>query len=341
MNAFEQTARSAAIEFRSGRCTIDLLAKAVFPLIKKISAAAAYKLRMDVADDLATSVWILFQTKGIKQWNEEKSIGAYLSSITRNEARALWNEQNQFAAPTFNSKGDEIDTVEEVIESASMDEQRSLTDVVGKNIAIGAIKEKLHYANKSKPEGSEGITKESEMKSTSTTMGGTSMQPFEAVAGPKMPKKKNEAKKTYSLNKDQQELTEIYQKLRDDNDMTQGTFATNLGIGSARLASYLYGRTSGVPEEIMDAARKLFNSPDHVKNRFDGKSMTSIIRSWAKKLGVKEDDDSRIAALIGINVSTVCRWRNNEARPSNIELIRYDEIVGITAEKLKKAEQAI
>lgn len=339
MNIFEQNARSATIAFRNGRCNLEDLAKATLPLINKLAAYAAYKLRMDVADDLAMSVWIAFQTKGVHQWGEDNSIGGYLSSITRNEARNIWNIQNQYAAPQLNEEGEEINTTEESADSASIDAQESLTDIVAKKIAIGAIKSKLNYASKDDLAVEDGLNKELEM--SSKPMGGMTMQTMEVVAPPVMPDKKGEGKKTYELSQDQQELTDIYHRLRDDNGMTQSLFAEKLRIGSARLASYLYGRTSGVPKDIMDDARALLKGPEHIKNHFDGKSMKSIIRSWAKKLGVDEKDDSKIAALVGINVSTICRWRNEETRPNNVELIRYTAIVDEVAARINKAVKSV
>ena len=153
-----------------------------------------------------------------------------------------------------------------------------------------------------------------------------------------LPKIKSKGeRKGYNLSKDQQELLDIYKKLHEDSGITQAVFAEKLNIGGARLASYLYGRTSGVPEPIIKAARLVAKSPDHVKSKFGGISMQEIMLKWARMLGMKTIIDAKIAPFIGVSISTVCRWRNGDSRPSNVELIRYDAAIRTIADRMNKA----
>jgi hypothetical protein len=147
---------------------------------------------------------------------------------------------------------------------------------------------------------------------------------------------KPSSKKPYLLNSDQRELTAIYKKLHYDNGWTQEVFAERLEIGSARLASYLYGRTAGVPLHIMEVARNIAGNQEHIKSKFDDLTMPEILEMWAKRLKLVTFDDAKLSLFIGVNVSTVCRWRTMETRPSNIELRRYDAIITEVAERLSK-----
>lgn len=334
MNQLEQNARTAAIKFRNNEIDSNALARAIYPLLKKISGYAAYNIRMDVEDDIFNSVWLAFQTKGILQWDESKSIGAYLSAIARNAAVMLWREEDPYAIAQINKEGEEVNTTEDVEYSASSSSaSNNPYDSVEKIIAIGAIREKLLYASRS--HGSEAINEqENDVKSQTTLMpgarAGTLLPPSEPQVKPKS------SRKAYVLNKDQAELAEIYRRMHEDNGMTQEDFAKKIDIGTARLASYLYGRTASVPEHIMDAARLLIKSPEHIESKFDKMEMPAILLKWAKALGMKTVDDAKLAPLIGVSVATVCRWRNKETRPSNVKLITYDAAVQALSERLNK-----
>ena len=239
MNALERAARDAALGFRGGSADLDFLARAVCPLIRKISSAVAYQIRMDVSEDVAASVWLAFQEKGVYQWDETRSIGAYLSVIARNVALLMLRQEQMYAVAQVDNDGEEIETTEESeLSVTSSHHSEDPYQSVEKIVAIGEIKQKLMYA----------------ANSNST---------WSPDSGIKIKVKAEQ--KSYTLGPQHQELTEIYKRLRGDSGMTQMNFAKNLNIGLARLSSYLYGRTASVPDYVMDAARLILRSPDHTK----------------------------------------------------------------------------
>lgn len=334
MNKLERTARLSAIDYRHGNVSVDALARSVFPLIRRIAAAAAYGMKMDIADDIAMSVWLAFQQKGIKQWDEGRSIGAYLSVIAKNVSITMYREQAPFAIAQTDNEGEEIETTEESVDSATfLRHSNDPYDTIEKTIAIGAIREKLRYASSSINGSNLEYPQENTMKTNTIMMPGVGVG---KVTIPQPVIKAKGERKGYLLSEAQSELAVIYKKLHDNSGMTQAVFAEKLDIGGARLASYLYGRTSSVPEYIMDSARALSKSPDHIKSKFEGLTMPEILKRWAKRLGLKEVDDAKLAPLIGVSISTVCRWRIGDTRPSNVELIRYDASISIVAERMNK-----
>lgn len=341
MNAFAQTeldVKTATILFRKGDISLDRLAIVLWPLICKVSSMAANRMKMDIADDIATSTWLAFQQKGVHQWDESNApLGAYLTVIARNLAILMYRDQMIYATANNDEEGENVDTTELVETSATFSQSSTdLSDEIDKAIAVGAIRKKLLYAGNDK-ETTNNKSDPQKMTPSDTFMPGVKIGKISQSAH-HIPFKK-EKNSTYNLDEKQSELANIYKKFHEETGMTQAIFAEKLNIGSARLASYLYGRTSSVPDHVMDIARELLESTGVTSSKFSDFTMHTILENWATTLGIESFDDAKIAPLIGVNISTVCRWRNNECRPSNIELIRYEAMVGITAERINKAAQ--
>ena len=130
------------------------------------------------------------------------------------------------------------------------------------------------------------------------------------------------------LSSDQKELVHIREVL----DLTLKDYAKELDIQQERLASYVYGKTRGVPEWVMDNARALLkageNDQKKLQGRFANKSMNEIVEDWKKSL---KANNEKLAAFFEVTVSTVERWERNETRPENSRLAEYDKQVKRTA----------
>ncbi len=141
-----------------------------------------------------------------------------------------------------------------------------------------------------------------------------------------------------ALSPEQRELIEI----RHTAGMSQAQFAEELAIGMPRLSSYEHGRTSGIPDWVMQAARALTShngmAQDSARKQYDGLEMPEILAQWATTLGIPYDDNRRLAALLGTSVPTLTRWKNRLTRPSLKSLRFHWEMV--EQARLKMAKQA-
>lgn len=120
------------------------------------------------------------------------------------------------------------------------------------------------------------------------------------------------------LSPEQQELADIINSLGYKHD----EFASDIGIGMSRLASYLYGRTATVPDDIMAKARELKKQAAPVVERWKkayDKPMVQIIGGWEVSLGMEagaKGNDDILAGILEVNPVTVYRWRKGDTEPS-------------------------
>jgi transcriptional regulator with XRE-family HTH domain len=139
------------------------------------------------------------------------------------------------------------------------------------------------------------------------------------------------------LTPEHEELKSIRQQL----GWTQQQFADELGMGLPCLASYEYGRTKGVPEQIINKARNLLeqeaSAAKRIKSKFDGRSMESILTEWSQILGLeakkeqeekegkKFNENRELSIATGASIPTIVRWKNGDTRPSVQGLLRYEK----------------
>ncbi len=146
---------------------------------------------------------------------------------------------------------------------------------------------------------------------------------------------------TRNLSSEQQELIAI----RKQCGLSQAQFAEEMGIGFPRLSSYEHGRTGGIPDWIMQAARALAQNQglaqEQTQKRFSGLEMPEILARWAERLDVPYEDNRRLAALLGTTVPTLTRWKNGLTRPRLQSLLFHEQMVEQARLKLSKQAECI
>jgi DNA-binding transcriptional regulator YiaG len=111
---------------------------------------------------------------------------------------------------------------------------------------------------------------------------------------------------------DQEELVNIRHQL----SYSQELFAKALGIGVPCLASYEYGRTSGVPENIMETAKRLLHEVGCTDaKKYEGVPMSEILAKWAEQLDIPYENDVALSKALTVSTATISRWKNNKTRP--------------------------
>jgi transcriptional regulator with XRE-family HTH domain len=324
----ENNAHLAIVDYRKNEITLDQLAAKMMPLIKRIATTTAYGIRMDIADDIMVSLWLKFQEVGIKQWDENRSIGAYLTTISRNKSFEIWKEQKPYTELKFDDNGNSINVLEEYKEAAIESAIRNDPAVnIDKKIAIEKIKEKLINSKKYKKENNEIIMINNNVQIE-----------VDADADEDNQIIKKPAKK-HDLSQDQLELADIHRALKKANGLTQAQLADQLNIGHPRLASYLSGRTYGVPEHIMKSARALVKKANIIPHKFEGLSINQILEQWSNILELKNEEENEIAILIGIEIETFNNWKNNINLPDENEINRLDKIVQLILKSIERSKK--
>lgn len=124
----------------------------------------------------------------------------------------------------------------------------------------------------------------------------------------------------------QQELSDIISALGYKHE----EFAADIGIGMSRLASYLYGRTTTVPDDIMVRARELMQQAAPVVERWKkayDKPLPEIIARWETALGLvngAKGNDDILAGILEVNPVTIYRWRKQDTTPQMHSIAKMD-----------------
>jgi DNA-binding XRE family transcriptional regulator len=142
------------------------------------------------------------------------------------------------------------------------------------------------------------------------------------------------------LSKENARLRDIRMKL----SLSQEDFADRLGIHTATLQSYEYGRTAVAPQSVMDRAEELFKEEAGlVKRNLSIKHvlMPELVKEWATMLNVAENDFTALSELIGVSKSTIHRWVHDGSRPNPRELARYIRKVKMLSAQIKASYKAI
>jgi DNA-binding transcriptional regulator YiaG/DNA-directed RNA polymerase specialized sigma24 family protein len=133
-------------------------------------------------------------------------------------------------------------------------------------------------------------------------------------------------------------------EIRTSLELSQEAFSSQLGIPTATLLSYEYGRTPNVPSHIMEKAEEIFERENSVAKRIKSQAerpMSEIIKEWAQMLQIDENDFRTIAEIVGVAKSTIHRWNDGEMRPRPRELNAYIRAVKIVAKRIKSGRKAI
>lgn len=320
----------ALLKFRGGQLSREALASTVYPLLKRLAKATAWKVRGVDADDLAQELWLTFDKSVLKNYEPGVALEPYLLVIARNTA--------------FQMRGKVRETAESDITDSSSPEQDDrrtpivtddgvLSDI-DRRIGILEIRRRLYNAAMNESEEGSKLAMHT-LRLPCVKEAATAMH--EKACLPVI-QKRPPAQRVLSA--DNQDLVDIRKGL----DMSQAEFADALGIGMPRLASYEYGRAA-IPDWVMKASRDLAdnngNTLDSARTQYDGIAMPEILAGWARELGVPYDNSLELATLLGASKATVTRWKNELIRPRLSALLRYEHMVKEAKKKLARQSELV
>lgn len=133
-------------------------------------------------------------------------------------------------------------------------------------------------------------------------------------------------------------------EIRKGLGMPQESFSSQLGIPTATLLSYEYGRTPNVPERILARAEEIYKRELSVAKRNQAQAtrpMKDIVNEWADMLKIDPNDYKTIAEIVGVAKSTIHRWVDGEMRPRPRELNGYIRAVKIVAKRIRAGSKVL
>ena len=323
-------AKEAFLAFKDKRIDESQFAVFIFPTLKRIAKIVGYRQDVD-PDDLASELWILTCTKLVEAFDpklnsacgvEPYLMGCAMRISSPNGVRNLRAPREEIYVSDCMSEFEHQFQNEdmELMNSISVTEsvpdpysESALADTYRK-IMLDEILLRLCDNQKSKScptkDISGQVTKELEYMMKSAVPGvRLVVQERQNIVLPMPPKRPPKAAK---LSPDQEELVNIRIQLCYSQDL----FAKALGIGVPCLASYEYGRTSGVPEQVIKTARELLEEVGCADAKeYENIPMNEILAKWAKQLGIAYEDDIALSKALTVSSATISRWKNNKTRP--------------------------
>lgn len=360
---------SAIIRYRSGEESINKVYAYAMPVFARLSRSAAFRMGIpEEGQEIAQELGLKFFQEIIHEYNPEYSIypflRTYAGNLARTHSRLKMLTPNATDLLSSNDADGESDPVRDygvLIAGLDGHEADDATESVISRLdraaALQKIGQSLYPPASSRPGG--GFRKDGTLraklpdvgffvqKSSEKPLRRPKVQRPPVVWSPATAESGGDTR-WESANADQIELRSIRLSL----GMSQPEFAGEIGIKVPRLSSYEYGKTIGVPEHIMEAARKLQKDAaarNALQALYGNKTMAEIFNGWAEQItealrasselapDVRVVADSYIARLLQVTETTIRRWRSNRARPSLNVINAHNESVSffVTQCKLK------
>jgi DNA-binding transcriptional regulator YiaG len=318
-------AKEAFLAFKDKRIDESQFAAFIFPTLQRLAKVVGYRQGVD-AEDLASELWILTRTKLMETFDptlggiESFLMGSARQISSPNGVRNLRAPQKEICMSDFEVELLDKDNILMenpigVIDSRPDPHSESAFSDAHRKGKLDEILLRLCDNKKKVPWLTEYISDRAnngsrKMKKSAVpgvTLVAKKERPINVLP---MPAKR--PPKTAKLSLDQEELVNIRHQLSYSQDL----FAKALNIGVPCLASYEYGRTSGVPENIMKKARGLLNEVGCADAKeYENIPMNEILAKWAEQLDIPYENDVALSKALTVSPATISRWKNNKTRP--------------------------
>lgn len=336
-----ETATNAVVGYLAGTITQERLAQSCYPLVKRAAKIAAARVGVD-SDDAAQELWLLFVDKVVHRYQADRPLFPFLVEFARRHCLSMLGDNRELL---FSDLGPESDDdrqtgghwlldealVDQGLDLEVLDRQKAeyefmrLVSAGKENVVLSS--DRVYHSE------SESVSSNCENGRTEMEARLPGVQDFTVEKYPEITEQlaltRPKRVRTFKLTSEQEELRNIRLKLR----MTKEIFAEHLGIKQSTLDSYEYGKTQSVPENVMEAARRLAeNSTDELadaRDKFDAMSMSDILEMWAKRLGVPPENATLLGQMLGTTATTIRRWRANAVRPDLAKIAALDSQVSV------------
>ncbi|WP_432263270.1 hypothetical protein [Cupriavidus sp. TMH.W2] len=314
------------------RAFIEKLARVMFgdERVRKICRVRALKNGADLrdAEEVLQRVMMVFFDSQLAKLREADAVYAVIYAIANNVSREVVRDSlaltiNHDSIEEMRDRGEELEQTS-LVDSEQLDKDQEIDS----KTAAAKMAQAFQRMNGEPKLNTHGVFDLDPLMAPVAGTPETAEADAETVAAPALQRRaprarRGSAARTEDLSKEQRELVEICEGLGLRNQ----DFAAALGIGLPRLSSYIYGRTASVPEDIMTMARQMRDEDPEAKARQErfNRPMSQILNEWASDLEI--DNDAELAVTLGVTKMTIFRWRNNETKPDQTSLSRYEQQV--------------
>lgn len=307
----EKDALGAMLLYRQRRINEEEMCAVCWPYIGRVSAEIVWRFKSGEVyfDDLKSELWLIFTKKIIFEYKESSGpltpyVMQYAYNIGRDMLKATRNldfyDDENLIELFGNTKNHST-----FLDENEIDKKKAIEIISMKLAQKGIFKNEAYMA-----------TKENFVPGFSTP----NPEPTHIITP--VPKRRMRSELSEASTAIHKELRSIRLSL----GCSQEKMKEALGIGGARYASYEYGRTSSVPDKIMNDARALLalhnEKNGELQKRFD-MPMSQLLERWMKMVGVK-CNYKKIATICNVSPSTVNRWAENSTHPSLSMLNEYE-----------------
>lgn len=312
----EDDALNALMRYKNRQISETAMCAVCWPYIGRIADEVSRRFSHGNVDrdDLQSELWLIFVEKVIMVYSKDKGpLSPYVMRYADNICRNMLKHGKRME---YHDHEDVIDHFGNSVEhSFTMDDEG-----LDRKRALEKISKRL---------ATNGITGYDALMNKKIPVPGFTQPALETEAARERASVPLKKKVTSELASSCKDVHKELRSIRHSLGYSQAMMADCLGIGVPRYASYEYGRTSGVPDEIMDAARAELNLDNdevsQLKARFSI-SMGDLVRRWMGMVG-EDCDYKKLSAICGVSLSTVHRWAENKTRPSLAILNRYENMV--------------
>jgi hypothetical protein len=347
---------AAVAAYRCGSLEHEQLARA-FVGCARVRAIAGYARDVfsvrEETQSILQEMWLVFDRASLPILDAPENAYKVLSAISRNVCRTY--RGRELTAPLLESDLMDSSNPEGFIERLAdrAAPEYDAGDAIDKGRARAALAAKLarlgwpkDIAASTAPTNS-SVTPNANMPYTTALLSRPSASPSDKAAELDTLEQalaRQTSRRLVEL-PDARELRSIREELR----FSIAALANQLGIGSARLGSYLYGFVHAIPPQIMAAARAL--RTDHTRSlprkadldRIASVSIDDLATQWMDLLGLDHSSTNKrhaalreIATAIGRHPTCFPRWRRT--RPSPFAMLEIDQLVRkIAADKKASA----
>ena len=119
-------------------------------------------------------------------------------------------------------------------------------------------------------------------------------------------------------------------QIRKSLHLSMMEMANRLGVLYVTYCSYEYGKVQAINPKVLEDARQLLAESASSLNAlkpFVDRPISEIFADWIKRLNLKPDNISQLAAELGVNKSTVSRWMSGEISPRPQQILFYERRV--------------